>query len=208
MARQTPEGFTFSGFTPRRAAGGLVAAGLVVASLGATGLAGATFAASSAFAHGAGADATTDASADKGTLTRLEAAQYAEHASALFTQADINQDGLIDAREYRALAIVTAELSRLSRSVTLLVGGEARGVAISYDGPASLSRAERARIDAVSARAFFLAAGADNAISADEFVAFEMERFASADRNGNGVLQRKELTQLAAGNAGLPRGQA
>ena len=161
-------------------------------------------AAAAALAIGAAGAQTPDEDA---TLTRLEAADYAAHAGKLFQRADIDKNGVLDAREYHALAIVTAELSRLNRAVMVDVEDSPQMITLDYDGPASLSQGERARIDAVSARAFFNAAGADNLMSADEFVALELERFADADRNDNGVLTRSELTRLAARNAHLAKSQ-
>ncbi len=124
-------------------------------------------------------------------------------AGRLFERADLNADGALDRDEYRALAIVTAELASLNGFVSLEIDGAARALPLPAGSPKSLSRAERVRIDAVASRAFHAASGADIVIDKSEFIAEARQNFRAADRNRNGVLNARELQTFAAATSRL-----
>lgn len=84
----------------------------------------------------------------------LTADEAAAHTNAIFARADIDGSGKLDANEYAALAIVTAELSRLNGFYALDIGDGREFVPLPVSAPGALSQAEHARVDAV-ARAEF-----------------------------------------------------
>lgn len=128
--------------------------------------------------------------------TSLEAGAAARHAAAAFSRADLNNDGALDADEFSMLAIVTAELSRLNGFVAVDFNGGVRTVATPKGDP-SLSKAERARIEARAARAFGATAGEDQRLSGDEFVTAQLETFMARDADRNGLLTDDELAAYA-----------
>lgn len=140
-------------------------------------------------------------SAYGGAVERLTRAEAAAHAAAVFQRADLDRSGALDADEYAALAIVTAELSRLNGFIAL--GEDGAVVALPVAKTAALSRGERARVEAVARQAFYVAAGADAKLAAAEFAAAEAAAFDAHDRNGNGRLAQQELSAFAARQAQL-----
>lgn len=138
------------------------------------------------------------------SIPRIEAAAVHAHAERVFTLADQDRSGALDVDEYAALALVVAELSRLSGYVTIDAGSGAL-IAAPAPGraPASLSTGERVRIGAVAAREFHVAAGKDAAMSAEEFVSAQLETFAAADLSRDGVLAGSETSLYAAAVARL-----
>lgn len=133
-------------------------------------------------------------------LSSLEAETLTGHAAATFERADLDDDGVLSQNEYTALTVVTAELAVLNGFIALEVDGQFRTISVPASDNAA-SSFERTRIEAIASRQFHVASGADLAITKDEYIAFELERFLSADRNRNGTLDRAELAQFAAGTA-------
>lgn len=132
----------------------------------------------------------------------------AAHAHSMFQRADLDGSGRLEADEYVALTLVTAELARLNGFVPL---GDGAGSAIAQlpsAPPSSLSGAERARVEAVARSEFYAAAGADGVLDAAEYHRKEAARFRSADRNRNGALAGKELVSYAAQAALMTRIEA
>ncbi len=151
-----------------------------------------------ALAAGVGLD--RDDLAPAATLDKQEAAI---HAASVFARADLDNDNKLSADEYAALSIVTAELGRLNGYVTIEGVGDDRTIALPIAAPSAVSRAERARIEAVARSDYYANAGSDGVLSADEFVAMSDQRFEQADRNRNGALTRSELVAFAASEAGI-----
>lgn len=153
------------------------------------------------------------ASADSGaaygsTLTRLSAEAARANAEETFARADLDKSGALDAREYAALALVTAELSRLNGYVAYDMQGGVQTVALPVKSPEALTGGERARVLAVAYSNFYAAAGDDGQMSRDEFSGETSKRFKEADRNRNGVLARSELVTYAAKEASVLRSDA
>lgn len=122
----------------------------------------------------------------------------AEHAAIVFHRADRNQDGSIDADEYASLSIAAAELARLNGFVVIESDDGAPGLlSIASAAPASLSRAEHARIDAVARNVFYRHAGDNGKMSEQEYADAQRAVFDAADFNNNGVLKRGELEVFA-----------
>ena len=130
------------------------------------------------------------------------------HANAIFARADIDGSGKLDANEYAALAIVTAELSRLNGFYALDIGDGREFVPLPVSAPGALSQAEHARVDAVARAEFYAAAGEDGLMDRQEYVGEQAARFLDADRNGNGMLAKAELTSFAARAAMISRSDA
>lgn len=155
-----------------------------------------------AFASG---DARLSAPAYGTALERLSANAAQADAAETFARADLDKSGALDANEYAALAIVTAELSRLNGFVGFETEGGARTVALPVKAPTALTGGERARVEAVARAAFYAAAGANGLMSLDEYAGETAKRFAEADRNRNGVLAGGELVSYAAKEASVLR---
>jgi hypothetical protein len=136
---------------------------------------------------------------------KLEAASAATSAEATFARADIDKSGALDANEYSALAVVTAELARLNGFVAIETGGEPQIVLLPIEAPGALTGGERARVDAVARTNFYAIAGEDSLISRDEYLGDQAARFIEADRNGNGALAKTELVAYAAREALISR---
>lgn len=142
-----------------------------------------------------------------GLAARLSVAELRAHADAIFDCADLDKSGALDASEYAALALVTAELSRLNGFVALHVGAESRVVPLPRQ-QFEVTRAERVRIEAVARRAFYSAAGDDSALERFEFAGMLAERFAALDANRDGSLARRELSAFALEFAAVPLADA
>lgn len=166
---------------------------LAVPAMGAVAVMGAAFAANGAFEPAYG-----------GPLAKFEMADVPAWAEEDFTRTDSDANGALDAREFGALAIVTAELAHLNGFVYV----DAHTIALPIDSPAAISQSERARIAAVAAREFYLAAGDNDAVSRAEFVAHKLEKFRHADRNRNGILSTTELKVFAVGQTRINPGRA
>lgn len=140
-------------------------------------------------------------------VNSLTADEAAAHSNALFARADLDGSGALDANEYAALAIVTAELSHLNGFYALDIGDGREFVPLPVKTGA-LSQAEHARVDAVARAEFYAAAGADGVMDRAEYVGEQAARFLDADRNGNGMLAKAELTTFAARAAMIARSDA
>ncbi|MEL7487767.1 MAG: hypothetical protein AAGJ87_11200, partial [Pseudomonadota bacterium] len=134
-------------------------------------------------------------------LTTLDYETVEENAEATFEQADLDDSGALDADEFAALSIVTAELSMLNGFLSYKTDDGLQTVALPVAAPHVVSRHDKTRLDAVARRAFYRAAGEDAALSAEEFVGLKTAAFHDADNNGNGRLSRSELDAFALGEA-------
>ena len=138
-----------------------------------------------------------DAEAYAADTVALDVAQASISAGALFDRADLNQDGALDQDEYAALSIVRAELARLNGFVWFEADGVSVAAPVAEANASPLSIAERIRIETVSSFAYHTAAGADDVLDRNDFIAHELERFQAADTNDDGVLVDAELTKIA-----------
>jgi len=143
----------------------------------------------------------------QGMVTELTAGAAQTHARTVFMRADLDRSGTLDADEYASLALVTAELARLNGFLAIETGADAAAqVSLPIAAPSAISSAERVRIDAVARSEFYAAAGADAALTLEEYLTVKADQFDTADRNGNGQLGRAELAAFAAREAMLSRG--
>lgn len=139
-------------------------------------------------------------------LRTLSEAELAAHAGNVFSRADMDENGALDADEYTALSVVTAELARLNGFVVVERQDKVGVIALPAAQPASLPRSEHIRIAAVARHTFYAFAGEDGRMSADEFAASQGALFQAADLNRNGRLARKELSIFAQRQASLTIG--
>ncbi|MEQ1929843.1 MAG: hypothetical protein ABL957_04820 [Parvularculaceae bacterium] len=123
------------------------------------------------------------------------------HADATFARADLDRSQSLEADEYVALEIVTAELSRLNGFIALAPDSRGDVVALPIRKLAALTGGERARVEAVARGEFYAAAGSDALLSLGEYAGERSARFSAADRNGNGRLAHGELSSFAAREA-------
>lgn len=156
-------------------------------------------------AVGAGFD---DRAAYGAAVDMLTTDEAATNAQLTFARADVDKSGALDADEYAALAIVTAELARLNGFIALEVGDGREIISLPITAPIALTGAERARVDAVARAEFYAAAGDDGLMDMNEYSGEQKSWFAAADRNRNGALARSELTSFAARAAMLARSDA
>jgi len=166
---------------------------LAVPAMGAIAALGAAFAASDAFEPAYGEQ-----------LSSLEIVDAAAWAGESFDRTDTDGNGLIDANEFSALSIVTAELAHLNGFLHV----NAQIIALPIEAPTAISSVERARISAIASREFYIAAGDDSGISKAEFVNHKLEKFHNADRNRNGVLNATELKYFAVAQTRINLGRA
>lgn len=129
-----------------------------------------------------------------GAIKELSRGVNDRRAEILFAQADLDGSGDLSATEFAALSLVSAELARLNGFVAVDLGDAAPGVIdIADEAPASVSGADRTRIEAVATHEFHSAAGEDGVLTPSDFVAFERRKFDDADRDADGALRRQEL---------------
>ncbi|MEE2691889.1 MAG: hypothetical protein VX640_10160 [Pseudomonadota bacterium] len=139
-----------------------------------------------------------------GTVGMLSADQARAHAETIFNRADLDRSGALDADEYASLAIVSAELSRLNGFIAIETGGDSANIVpLPVAAPSALSQGERARVEAVARSEFYVLAGDDALLTADEYLGEQAARFDAADRNRNGALAKGELASFAAREARL-----
>ncbi len=139
-------------------------------------------------------------------LTSLSEADAVDHALRVFERSDRNGDGALDVDEYTALSVITAELAYLNGFVTIETGDEPGLISLPNTAPSALPQSEQVRVAAVAQHAFYVYAGFDARIEADEFVKAQTTLFKAADRNGNGMLKRNELGVFAQRQAGVAAG--
>lgn len=158
---------------------------------------------------GVGAPGQSGAAGAYGSeIAQLTKDQSSAMSLALFERADLDASGALDANEYAALAIVTAELARINGFIALAPDSDGEIVALPIKGRQSLGYGERARVEAVARAEFYSAAGADGQMSQAEFAAERAANFAAADRDRDGHLKRRELIAFAASEARLSRSDA
>lgn len=131
-----------------------------------------------------------------GAAVQLEATTVATTAHTVFARADLDNDSKLSREEYVTLAVVTAELARLSGFITVDYAGGVR--------TAPLPRAEawtpavRMRIEEAAHREYTVFAGDDDRMTDEEFLAARLEALSLADADRNGVLRGAELMRFAA----------
>jgi hypothetical protein len=134
-----------------------------------------------------------------GSITRLEATDFATDARRVFRNADLDASGDLDSAEYVALAIVDAELARLNGFIAFEFNGAAMKVAAAgAPTPSAMTFAERTRIDAVATREFHALAGRDARLNASEFESAAVELFTLADGDRDGAIAGAEFALIAA----------
>lgn len=135
---------------------------------------------------------------DGRAATTLTRADVAKNARLVFTRADADQDGLLNADEYAALSIVTAELAHLNGFIVVEKDGDDIATApLPGSMHAALTGFEQARIEAVARNGFYAFAGDDGVMTEAEFAAAQDSLFDAADVNHNGALNRRELGVFA-----------
>lgn len=127
---------------------------------------------------------------------QLEAAAVASTAQAVFSRADLDNDGELTRDEFVTLSVVTAELGRLNGFIAVDYAAGVRTAALPRT--ASWSGDERARVEDAARRDYAAIAGEDERMTSEEFVTARLEAMAAADLDRNGVLVGAELTRYAA----------
>lgn len=140
------------------------------------------------------------------TATQLEAATVAVTAKTVFARADLDNDASLSRDEYLTLAVVTAELARLSGFVPVDYSGGARTAPLPR--AEDWTSAERSRVEHAADRDYAAFAGDDQRMTREEFVASRLESLTAADLDRNGVLTGAELMRFAAIEARLPARQS
>jgi len=143
---------------------------------------------------------------DGGQITALTESEITAHAERVFARADVDANAALDVDEFTALTVVTAELARLNGFIVVELGDQPGVIELPVVSPSALPRSEHIRVAAVAQRRFYVFAGADGKMSADEFAAAQGALFDAADRNGNGRLGRRELSAYAQRHASMSAG--
>lgn len=143
---------------------------------------------------------------DDSSIAKLSQADVAAHAERVFARADMDQDHALSADEYTALTVITAELAHLNGFVVIEKEDGVATAPLLVSTHAALSPAEQTRIAAVARKAFYIFAGEDGRMSADEFSASQQFSFEAADLNQNGELAKQELSVFAQRQASIAVG--
>jgi len=134
---------------------------------------------------------------DDTTVSKLTRSDVEDHAARVFVRADLDSDRRLNADEYTALTIVTAELAHLNGFIVIETGGQLSTASASGVSSAALSPGEQARIEAVARGRFYTFAGDDGVMDIGDFTRAQSMIFDAADFNQNGVLARRELNAFA-----------
>ncbi len=141
-----------------------------------------------------------------GEVQQLTRAEIATSAWNAFGLADRDGDKMLDADEFSALSVVSAELAHLNGFISVETQGEVKTIAVPIEAPKAISAAEHVRIEAVSRNTFYAFAGKDGKLDADEYIGLQNALFEASDLNKNGALARRELSIYANRQAWLPTG--
>ncbi|MEM9616437.1 MAG: hypothetical protein AAF936_00615 [Pseudomonadota bacterium] len=143
---------------------------------------------------------------DDSTVSKLTRADVETHAALVFTRADRDGDLALNADEFTALTVVTAELAHLNGFIVIEAEDQiATTPAVGISG-AALSSSEQTRIEAVARGRFYMFSGADGIMDAGEFANAQSTVFEAADFNNNGVLAKRELSAFAQHHAHVTTG--
>ncbi len=134
---------------------------------------------------------------DDTTVAKLTRADIEGHAARVFARADRDGDFVLNADEYTALTIVTAELAHLNGFIVIETGGQLSTASASGVSSAALSSAEQARIEAVARGRFYVFSNSDGVMDQNEFMRAQAAVFDAVDFNKNGVLAKRELNAFA-----------
>lgn len=121
-------------------------------------------------------------------------------AERVFEKVDVDRNGEISVDEYAAQAVVFAGLARFNGLIAI-DGRETVHILVPDDVRGELGLAERTAIDAVARGEYYELTEARGALTPRAWVALSVERFAEADRNEDGQLQGRELSDFAMGVA-------
>ena len=134
---------------------------------------------------------------DDTTVAKLTRSDVESHANRVFTRADRDGDFNLNADEYTALAIVTAELAHLNGFIVIETGGQLSTASASGVSSTALSAAEQTRIEAVARGRFYVFSNDDGMMDQNEFLRAQSAVFDAVDYNKNGVLAKRELNAFA-----------
>ncbi len=134
---------------------------------------------------------------DDTTVAKLTRSDVEGHANRVFARADRNGDFFLNADEYTALTIVTAELAHLNGFIVIETGGQLSTASASGVSSAALSPAEQARIEAIARGRFYVFSNDDGMMDQNEFLRAQSAIFDAVDYNKNGVLAKRELNAFA-----------
>ncbi|MEO1043385.1 MAG: hypothetical protein AAFX52_13975 [Pseudomonadota bacterium] len=128
--------------------------------------------------------------------TVLTEQQLVAHAETVFDRVDQDQDGWLDAEEFTAERLVSAQLARLSRRVPI-DADETVHIVVPREVPSSLELGERQTLTNIARHEHAARAvdtpGLNRAAFADLFI----EEFLAADHDFDGVLKADELSHFA-----------
>jgi len=143
---------------------------------------------------------------DGDAVAKLTRADIEAHAAHVFARADRDGNASLNADEYTALTIVTAELAHLNGFIVIENDSDYAVAPAPGVTGAALSSSEQARIEAVARGRFYMFAGNDGVMDANEFKRAQNMIFEAADFNNNGVLARRELSAFAHHHANVTTG--
>lgn len=138
---------------------------------------------------------------ERTTGTVLPVTEAMIDAARSFRRVDINRDGIVDADEYASQRVVTAQLARFSRSVSI-EGQHVMTMALPEDVPGRLGDSEKAALDTVARRDFKVRAFGSKGLDAAGWQDARLELFSNADANGDDVLEGAELENYLRALAG------
>ena len=134
---------------------------------------------------------------DDTTVAKLTRSDVEGHANRVFARADRDGDFVLDADEFTALSIVTAELAHLNGFIVIETGGQLSTASASGVSSSALSATEQARIEAVARGRFYVFSNDDGMMDQSEFLRAQSAVFDAVDYNKNGILAKRELNAFA-----------
>ncbi|MEM0929805.1 MAG: hypothetical protein AAGI89_11000 [Pseudomonadota bacterium] len=128
--------------------------------------------------------------------TQLTEAQLVAHASTVFARVDQDRDGWLDAEEFAAERMISAQLARLSRRVPI-DGDETVHLIVPKEVPSSMERGERLTLTNIARNEHAARSAGAPGLDEAAFASILIEEFLNADRDFDGILQAEELMVFA-----------
>ncbi|MEM7741503.1 MAG: hypothetical protein AAF225_11970 [Pseudomonadota bacterium] len=128
--------------------------------------------------------------------TVLTEHQLIIHAATVFERVDQDRDGWLDAEEFTAERLISAQLARLSRRVPI-DAEETVHLLVPNEVPNSLELGERQSLASIARHEHAARSVDAPGLSQKAFADLFIEEFLQADHNFNGVLEADELVVFA-----------
>lgn len=124
--------------------------------------------------------------------TSLTEEQLIAHATVVFARVDRDQDGWLDADEFAAERIVSAQLARLNRRIPIDADATVHLI-VPSEVPSSMELGERHTLTNIALNEHAARTAGAPGLDVAMFAEILLEEFLNADRDFDGVLEADEL---------------